>query len=33
MKESFVTDEFVVTSMDNIDKGTPHAALSFGRNR
>ena len=33
MKESFVTDGFVITSVDNIDKGTPHAALSFGRNK
>ena len=29
MKESFVTDGFVVTSVDNIDKGTPHDALSL----
>ena len=33
MKESFVTDGFVVTSVDNIDKGTPNAALSFGNNK
>ena len=33
MKESLITDGFVVTSVDNIDKGTPNAALSFGCNR
>ena len=29
MKMSFVPDGFVLTSIDNIDKGTPHASLSF----
>ena len=33
MKESFVTDGFVVTSVDNINKGTPDAALSFGNDK
>ena len=33
MKESLITDGFVVTSVDNIDKGTLNAALSFGSNR
>ena len=30
MKMSFVPNGFVLTSIDNIDKGTPHASLSFG---
>ena len=30
MKSSFVTDAFLVTSVDNVDKGTPYASLSFG---
>ena len=29
MKMSFVPNGFVLTSVDNIDKGTPHASLSF----
>ena len=33
MKESFVTDGFVVTSVDDIDKGTPSAALSFANDK
>ena len=33
MKESFPTDGFVVTSVDDIDKGNPHGALSFGSNK
>ena len=29
MKMSFVPNGFVLTSIDNMDKGTPHASLSF----
>ena len=33
MKMSFVPNGFVLTSIDNIDKGTPHASLSFGSSK
>ena len=33
MKMSFVPNGFVLTSVDNIDKGTPHASLSFGSSK
>ena len=33
MKSYFVTDAFLVTSVDNVDKGTPYASLSFGNTK
>ena len=30
MKTAFVPDGFIITSVDNVDKGSPHASLSFG---
>ena len=33
MKMSFVPNGFVLTSIDNIGKGTPHASLPFGSNK
>ena len=33
MKFSFVKDAFLVTSVDNVDKGTPYALLSFGNTK
>ena len=33
MKSSFVSNGFTVTSIDNVDKGSPHASLSFGNTK
>ena len=33
MKTSFVPNGFTVTSIDNVDKGSPHASLRFGNTK